>query len=97
MCWCVWTNQSPFSREITSQDSVLERAKGGLKTQIFQKTDYQPEGSVTTIIMNTLAQSSHWVNEANSMLPVVQVDTMHHSEKGDWVETVRARIYWFLR
>ena len=46
MYWCVWANQSHFSREITFQDSVLERAKGGLKTQIFQKTDYQPEGTV---------------------------------------------------
>ena len=41
--------------------------------------------------MNTLAQSSHCVNEVNSMLPVVQADTMHHSEKGDWVLDCRAQ------
>ena len=31
------------------------------------------------------------MNEVNSMLPVVQADTMHHSEKGDWVLDCRGQ------
>ena len=42
-------------------------------------------------MVNALAQSSHWVNDVNRMLPVVQADTMHCSEKGDSVPDCRAQ------
>lgn len=86
---CIQT--SYFSREIISQDSMLERAKGRLDPN-FSKDRLPTRGHCNlTLIVRALAQSSHWVNDVNSMLPVVQADTMHHSEKGEWVPDLRGQ------
>lgn len=74
---CVCANRNYFSREIIFRDSTLERAQGTLDPNFSQ----DKRGHCHSMqIVRAPDHSSHWLNNANTML-LVPADMMHHSEK----------------